>query len=139
MASDLDPVEPDYSAVLRTYTLKDLGASKEIKYFDVKYYYYTIGDKNYRYGGGWSFDQKAYQKLSAKEKQMIRSSFPSIRQKGYASVNTGEDSVHYFIHYIDRHSRVFIVDTYGKFKRFFRNMDDSSFFKTSLMNEVTKH
>jgi len=139
LASDLDPVDPDYNTVLRTYTLKDLGISKEIKYFDVKYYYYTKGDKRYRYGGGWSFDQKAYHELSVKEKQKIRASFPSIRQKGYASVRRGNMSTHYFIHYMDKHSRVFIVDTYSKLKRFSRNMDESSFFKEALMNQVVVH
>ena len=119
------PIEPLILPMpnLDKYTLKDFHLAKSVKYFDIKWYMQKKSTKKYTYGGGWAFDMEAYHKLSAREQKKIRSSFPSVRQRGFSVNHNGDRSTHYFLHYIDRLSRVHIIDTRGKLTHFLGKID----------------
>ncbi len=119
------PIEPPVAPMpnLHKYTLKDFHLAKSVKYFDIKWYMQEKSGKKYTYGGGWAFDMEAYRKLSTREQKKIRSSFPSVHQRGFTAKHNGGRTTRYFIHYIDRLSRVHIIDTRTKLKHFLGKID----------------
>ena len=102
---------------LTDYMLDDVNLAKPVKYFDIKSYSL---DKPYsgklsrsRGATAWSFDLKAYRKLSDKEKKEIASVRPASDGFGttyYGDGTAGIASV-YNLHYIDMNSKVHTVSS----------------------------
>jgi len=89
---------------LKSAKLSDVHLAKPVKYFDIKRYEIGPDILTARsYVGGWSFDAKAYGKLSAKEKKDIRSQRPikSIAPFGAKYFPDSPMKEIYNLHYID--------------------------------------
>jgi len=84
--------------------LGDVHLAKPVKYFDIKRYETGPGPFTARsYVGGWSFDTKAYSKLSNHEKKDIRSQRPQKSNTPFGAkyMNDGPMAEIYNLHYID--------------------------------------
>ncbi|BAF72974.1 hypothetical protein [Sulfurovum sp. NBC37-1] len=125
---------------LTDYMLSDVHLAKPVKYFDIKSYSL---DKPYsgklsrsRGSTAWSFDIKAYRKLSNKEKKEIASLHPASDGFGttyYIDGTAGIASV-YNLHYIDMNSKVHTVFSKSELVGFLGEIDTPAEMQIMLLS-----
>jgi len=125
---------------LTEYMLHDVHLAKPVKYFDIKSYSL---DKPYsgklsrsRGSTAWSFDMKAYRKLSNKEKKEIASLRPASDGFGttyYVDGTAGIASV-YNLHYIDMNSKAHTVFSESELVGFLGEIDTPAEIQIMLLS-----
>ncbi len=124
---------------LTDYMLSDVHLAKPVKYFDIKSYnvdYYTGKLSRSRGTTAWSFDMKAYRKLSSKEKKEIASLRPASDGFGttyYVDGTAGIASV-YNLHYIDMNSKVHTVFSKSELVGFLGEIDTPAEIQIMLLS-----
>jgi hypothetical protein len=114
---------------LTDYMLSDVHLAKPVKYFDIKSYSldepYSGKLSRSSSSTAWSFDMKAYRKLSNKEKREIASLRPASNGFGttyYVDGTAGIASV-YNLHYIDMNSKAHTVFSKSELVGFLGEID----------------
>ena len=137
------PLKAKEGKVLKSlidYMLSDFHLAKPVKYFDIKRYSL---DKPYsgqlsrsRGSTAWSFDMKAYRKLSNKEKKEVASLRPASDGFGttyYVDGTAGIASV-YNLHYVDMNSKAHTVFSETELVGFLGEIDTPAEIQVMLLS-----
>jgi len=125
---------------LTDYMLSDFHLAKPVKYFDIKRYSldkpYSGKLSRFRGDTAWSFDMKAYRKLSNKEKKEVASLRPASDGFGttyYVDGTAGIASV-YNLHYVDMNSKAHTVFSKSELVGFLGEIDTPAEIQVMLLS-----